>query len=179
LPHGFVPLRRHSQDGSLFEVRIPFLDIEASVKAQQRWAARTVKYKVHFKWRYQPSYFQSHTLNPSSMSSDTDAHRSDAVLQLQASEELSLLGDDPASGLDLSDTDHSLRTAPILTGDALRAVGCGVFPQRASYGRIISQHVEGFASATQSPSLYINTNAPFSALVCGVQVRHQPYFQNV
>jgi hypothetical protein len=110
------------------------------------------------------------------MSSDTDsAHRVDPALQIQASEELSLLGDDPASGLDLSDTDHSLRTAPIFTGDALRAVGCGVFPQRASYGRIISQHVEGFASATQSPSLYINTNAPFSALVCGVQVRHQPY----
>lgn len=65
--------------------------------------------------------------------------------------------------------DHSLRTAPILTGDAFAVAGERVFPQRALLGRIIAQEVEGLPKAVVSPKLYINSNAPFSAVVCGVQ----------
>jgi hypothetical protein len=78
-------------------------------------------------------------------------------------------------GLDMSGDDaageHSTKTAPVLTEDALRTLGPSVFPQRASYGRVVEQHVEGMLRKPDLPGMYINTNAPFSALVCGVQVR--------
>lgn len=74
---------------------------------------------------------------------------------------------------------HALRTAPIITSDALYHLGPGVIPQRAVYGRLLSQHAPGFPSQCTADrkakggagKVYVNTNAPFSALVCGVQVR--------
>jgi hypothetical protein len=47
----------------------------------------------------------------------------------------------------------------------------GKVPQRAVYGRVLAQHVPGCAPDVTLPKLYVNSNAPFSALVCGVQVR--------
>ena len=88
-----------------------------------------------------------------------------------ANPEHELLGADSSDELDLSDTGHSLKTAPIFTGDVFHATGAHIFPQRASYGRVLAQAADGFPNQTASPELYINTNAPFSALVCGVQVR--------
>jgi hypothetical protein len=67
--------------------------------------------------------------------------------------------------------DHSVRTAPVFTRDALSIVGEIGLPQRAMYGRVISQHAPGFPTELSDPKVYINTNAPFSALICGVQVR--------
>ncbi|THG98002.1 hypothetical protein EW026_g4118 [Hermanssonia centrifuga] len=64
---------------------------------------------------------------------------------------------------------HAMRTAPVFTGDAFISLGPDIMPQRALYGRIVSQHVPGFPTIPSSPKFYINTNAPFSALVCGVQ----------
>ncbi|EKM56166.1 uncharacterized protein PHACADRAFT_145298 [Phanerochaete carnosa HHB-10118-sp] len=66
-------------------------------------------------------------------------------------------------------TGHAFRTAPVFTGDALDALGPAVLPQRAVYGRVVSQRADGFPSSPVSPVLYINTNAPFSGLVCGLQ----------
>lgn len=83
--------------------------------------------------------------------------------------EFQLLGQDPLE-IQSTDTTHAFRTAPIVTGDAFRALGASVFPQRAVYGRVVSQQAPGFAVCPDLPITYINTNAPFSALVCGVQV---------
>ncbi len=83
--------------------------------------------------------------------------------------ELDLLGND-FEGDDEGGTQHALRTAPVFTGDAFDLLGPGIMPQRALYGRVISQHAPHFPTKPLSPKIYINTNAPFSALVCGVQV---------
>jgi hypothetical protein len=83
-----------------------------------------------------------------------------------------LLGDPPQEGgVDSSASAHTLRTAPVLTGDAYRALGSDVIPQCALYGRVITQHAPGFDDTVESPEVLINSNAPFSAVVCGVQVR--------
>jgi hypothetical protein len=95
------------------------------------------------------------------------------------SPEVDLLGDDPACSDDEDDRaldahDHSLVTAPILTGDVLGALGTGIFPETALYGRVLSQRGEGLPRKSADGRVFINTNAPFSAVVCGAQVRHLP-----
>lgn len=69
-------------------------------------------------------------------------------------------------------TNHSHRTAPILTGDAAHILGHSLVPQRALYGRILSQYIDGVEQVQTVPKLYVNSNAPFSAVVCGLQVRY-------
>lgn len=92
--------------------------------------------------------------------------------------ELSLLHpEDPSSSSSSSSllgqaSDHSLRTAPILSGDAASLLGPDLIPQRAVYGRILRQVIDGDEQgAPVQPQVYINSNAPFSAVVCGLQVR--------
>jgi hypothetical protein len=92
-----------------------------------------------------------------------------AVRPMTAEDELLAL--DEVTGNNAQAADHSIRTAPIFTRDALDVVGEGVLPQRALYARVLGQHSPGFPTNLMDPKLYINTNAPFSALVCGVQVR--------
>lgn len=65
---------------------------------------------------------------------------------------------------------HALLTTPVFTGDALLHAGDDAFSQYALYGEVLSQEAEGFPKKLQSPQLFINSNAPFSAIVCGVQV---------
>lgn len=79
-----------------------------------------------------------------------------------------LLGDDPLHTT--STTRRALTTAPVFTADALAALGEDTVPQRAVYGRVLAQKASGFPLHPQSPKLYVNTNTPFSAVVCGVQV---------
>lgn len=85
--------------------------------------------------------------------------------------EMSLLQADGSLSPDQNATDHSFRTAPILSGDAAEILGPDVVPQRAVYGRILSQLIDGEEQLAIVPKLYINSNAPFSAVVCGLQVR--------
>lgn len=85
--------------------------------------------------------------------------------------EMSLLQADGSLSPDQNATDHSFRTAPILSGDAAEILGPDVVPQRAVYGRILSQLIDGEEQLAIIPKLYINSNAPFSAVVCGLQVR--------
>lgn len=66
-------------------------------------------------------------------------------------------------------TAHSRKTAPVFTGDVFDAAGTNVFPQRALYGQVMLQSAEGFPEQLLNRKIYINSNAPFSALVCGVQ----------
>jgi hypothetical protein len=88
--------------------------------------------------------------------------------------EADLLGPEPSEeGLSMLH-DHAVVTAPVLTGDTLQALGAEAFPQTALYGRVISQHGNDLDPKTLDPRVFVNTNAPFSALVCGVQV----YFQS-
>jgi hypothetical protein len=73
----------------------------------------------------------------------------------------------------INEHDHAVVTAPVITGDALNTLGPHSFPQTALYGRVISQHGEGLSRKSADGRIFVNTNAPFSALVCGVQVRPQ------
>ena len=89
--------------------------------------------------------------------------------------EFDLLGNDTVvDDFGVSETDQGLKNAPIFTGDAFEAAGALVFPQRALYGRIMAQRAPGFPTMVNLPKLYINTNAPFSGIVCGVQVGFVP-----
>lgn len=87
--------------------------------------------------------------------------------------EFHLLGNDGGDGESdaVSANVGPLQTSPVFTGDALQAAGHEDAPQRAVYGRVLSQHADGFLPEVDSPKLFINTDEPFSALVCGVQVR--------
>lgn len=95
---------------------------------------------------------------------------------LKPNPELSLLHSEDSSpsssSFDLQASDHSLRTAPILSGDAAALLGPDIVPQRAVYGRILSQVIDsqGDEQRPVEPQVYINSNAPFSAVVCGLQV---------
>ena len=91
--------------------------------------------------------------------------------------ELDLLGNDVLEGGEDSAAKHAFKTAPVFTGDALDLLGSSVLPQRALYGRLVSQNALNLEDNPVSPKLFVNTNAPFSALVCGVQVCPLPYFR--
>lgn len=84
--------------------------------------------------------------------------------------EFSLLQSEESFSSDINASDHSMRTAPILTGDVAEHLGPDLSPQRAVYGRIITQVIDGEEHKSNIPKLYINTNAPFSTVVCGLQV---------
>ncbi|KAH9934142.1 uncharacterized protein B0H18DRAFT_1207689 [Fomitopsis serialis] len=76
--------------------------------------------------------------------------------------------------LDDRDTkDHELQTAPVFTREAYaRSGGPDRFPQRGLLGSVVRVY-DGSGPCTKDIAgdkrIYLNTNAPFSALVCGVQ----------
>lgn len=101
----------------------------------------------------------------------SDLARSEADYDPEA--ELLLRGQGPIRS-DLA-TNHSTRTTPVFTSGALDVLGPTVIPQRAVYGSVLSTHHQTRAVADTDQSarptkLYVNTNAPFSAVVCGLQV---------
>ncbi|KAI6151531.1 hypothetical protein BKA82DRAFT_4100264 [Pisolithus tinctorius] len=67
-------------------------------------------------------------------------------------------------------TEHEMRTAPLITREAFVAAG---FKDRVLQygvlGETLSIHSKSGAHVPIDPRLYINTNAPLSAVVCGVQ----------
>jgi hypothetical protein len=102
-----------------------------------------------------------------------DANANDSIAHLELEDELLSHEPSDSSVEGGRGTDHAVRTASIFTRDALDVVGDAVFPQRALYASILSQHSPGFPD-TITPAkakVYINTNAPFSGVICGVQVR--------
>lgn len=64
---------------------------------------------------------------------------------------------------------HSMRTAPLFTNEALNVIGTTVLPQRPVYGNVL--HSPTSKEPSPLTKLYVNTNTPFSAVVCGLQVR--------
>ncbi|KIJ70249.1 hypothetical protein HYDPIDRAFT_172121 [Hydnomerulius pinastri MD-312] len=86
-----------------------------------------------------------------------------------AYDELQLLHDSAVNVRGRS-KDHELRTAPIVTRDAYVAAGYREnTTQYGVLGRAMSIFNKSQAYSPVDPRLYINTNAPFSAVVCGVQ----------
>ncbi|KAG0699760.1 hypothetical protein DFH29DRAFT_1013541 [Suillus ampliporus] len=66
--------------------------------------------------------------------------------------------------------DHELQTAPLITREAYIAAGYKKHStQYGVMGQALSIHSKSCAYVPVDPRLYINTNAPFSAVVCGVQ----------
>ncbi|KAI6105717.1 hypothetical protein EDD17DRAFT_308389 [Pisolithus thermaeus] len=86
-----------------------------------------------------------------------------------AYDELQLLHDNP-SNLKARSKEHEVRTAPIITRDAY--VAAGYHEQTSQYG-VLGRTMSIFNGLTPytplDPRLYVNTNAPFSAVICGVQ----------
>ncbi|KAF9247148.1 hypothetical protein BU15DRAFT_84696 [Melanogaster broomeanus] len=99
------------------------------------------------------------------------AHQDTPNLRLPQ-DELSLLHDSSVNVRGRS-KDHELRTAPIVTRDAY--VAAGYREHTTQYGvlgralSILYYSNKSQAYSPLDPRLYINTNAPFSAVVCGVQ----------
>ena len=91
-------------------------------------------------------------------------------MSLAKDPEMTLLDSEGSLSPDQNATEHSFRTAPILSGDAAEVLGPDLVPQRAVYGRILSQLIDGEEQLALVPKLYINSNAPLSAVVCGLQV---------
>ncbi|KAL4075519.1 hypothetical protein J3A83DRAFT_4485116 [Scleroderma citrinum] len=81
-----------------------------------------------------------------------------------------LLLPDSASNTKGRSKEHELCTAPIITRDAF--VAAGYNNQTTQYGilgRTMNIINGSMSYSPMDPILYVNTNAPFSAVVCGVQ----------
>ncbi|KAI6033696.1 hypothetical protein BKA83DRAFT_4179910 [Pisolithus microcarpus] len=83
-----------------------------------------------------------------------------------ATEELQHLKKGSAS----ESTEHEMRTAPLITREAFVAAGFkDRVVQYGVLGETLSIQSKSGVHVPIDPRLYINTNAPFSAVVCGVQ----------
>ena len=91
--------------------------------------------------------------------------------EVDSDPDLALLGGDAADDNDdfTGEADHALRTAPIFTGDADERVDSSIFPQRGLYGRLLESST---GAEFNSSKVFVNLDAPFSAIVCDVQVRY-------
>ncbi|KAG8898820.1 hypothetical protein FRB99_007129, partial [Tulasnella sp. 403] len=114
---------------------------------------------------------ESNTRRSQSPDSESESAASNAASELSDSNasdsELMLLGHKVENGLS-----HERRTAPLVTRDAYRLAEAGLgraIPQYGVLGSIISINDQSGAEPFVDPRLYLNTNAPFSAVVCGVQ----------
>ncbi|OBZ76986.1 hypothetical protein A0H81_03799 [Grifola frondosa] len=92
---------------------------------------------------------------------------SPANVSLHAVEELCLLSDTNVGSID---GEHDLITAPVMTRHAY--VMAGLEEERSQYGvlgSVLAIQENADRMVPEDPRLYVNTNAPFSAVVCGVQ----------
>ena len=88
-------------------------------------------------------------------------HLDDPELQLLRSGFDNRLGTDPLH--------HELHNAPLFTHAAFTRLP-QVFPQRGLLGSVLQLQGNSFPIIPQDKRLYVNTSAPCSAVVCGVQV---------
>ncbi|OCH90737.1 hypothetical protein OBBRIDRAFT_834829 [Obba rivulosa] len=82
-----------------------------------------------------------------------------------AIQELQLLNHAVSTEVDTEE--HDVKTAPVMTRPAY-LLG-GLASQYGVLGSVLSIHDQTNSHTPLDPRLYINTNAPFSAIVCGVQ----------
>jgi len=64
----------------------------------------------------------------------------------------------------LADTDSQIRHAPLLSGEIIKTSSLDRLPQYGFLGSIADEHPEKAES-----KIFLNTNIPFSAFICGVQ----------
>ncbi|KAG9038322.1 hypothetical protein FRB95_001734 [Tulasnella sp. JGI-2019a] len=105
---------------------------------------------------------------PSSKTARSPANKiiSDSIPGPGYDHELALLDGDAPDELA-----HEVVTAPLVTRDAY-LFGGGLrssIPQYGILGSIVSIHSQNAIDGHVDPRIYLNTNAPFSAVVCGVQ----------
>ncbi|KAG6903380.1 hypothetical protein C0995_013133 [Termitomyces sp. Mi166 len=94
----------------------------------------------------------------------------DVDVEAEANSAEFLLLDEDSVGRAISMETHDLSTAPLITKEAYD--GGGYLRSSSQYGvlgRVLSTHQKSLCERPEDPRLYLNTNAPFSALVCGVQ----------
>lgn len=65
--------------------------------------------------------------------------------------------------------------APIITGDALIAAESRPSPQWAYCAQVLEQSAHALPQKPKAAELYVNMDAPFSAIVCGEQASHPLY----
>ncbi|KAI0771995.1 hypothetical protein BD413DRAFT_50205 [Trametes elegans] len=118
--------------------------------------------------QYDTSSPRSNGRNPSPPSPSAESDCVCAASVIGSPEELSLLNLNTA--LEDATDEHEVITAPILTRAAY--ITAAMHEKRSPYGVLgsVTAIREKSSSYTpQDPRLYINTNAPFAAVVCGVQ----------
>ncbi|PCH41311.1 hypothetical protein WOLCODRAFT_89215 [Wolfiporia cocos MD-104 SS10] len=87
-----------------------------------------------------------------------------------ASDELKLLGHASTSTDVGQSEEHEYKTAPLVTCDAYLNLQPTVRPsQYGVLGTVLSIEDKNSRNVPQDPRLYFNTDAPLSAIVCGVQ----------
>ncbi|EMD40606.1 hypothetical protein CERSUDRAFT_91341 [Gelatoporia subvermispora B] len=82
-----------------------------------------------------------------------------------ALQELQLLNHNTSANINTEE--HDVKTAPIITRHAYLTGGFA--SQHGVFGSVLSVRDQSHSYIPTDPRLYINTNAPFSALVCSVQ----------
>ena len=65
---------------------------------------------------------------------------------------------------------HELKASPLFTRDAFH-IARDLFPKRGFLASILRQSRQGVPDTPKDARLYVNTQAPFSAVICGAQVR--------
>ncbi|KIK08362.1 hypothetical protein K443DRAFT_672389 [Laccaria amethystina LaAM-08-1] len=65
--------------------------------------------------------------------------------------------------------EHDLITAPLMTREALIRSNQSMRTQYGLLGKVLAIHSKGHTEVPKDQRLYLSSNAPFSALVCGVQ----------
>lgn len=65
--------------------------------------------------------------------------------------------------------EHDLITAPLLTREAFVRSNQSLRTQYGLIGKVLAIHSKGGTEIPEDQRLYLSSNAPFSALVCGVQ----------
>jgi len=105
----------------------------------------------------------------SEVNSDNETEVIHDACRVLAAAEFILLDQISPDSQNLVET-HDISTAPLITRDAFElAHHAKSHTQYGVMGRMISTHFKSTVHVPVDPRLYLNTNAPFSALVCGVQ----------
>lgn len=110
---------------------------------------------------------ETHTQNSSP---SVEYASTSATSCIESEGEMHLLNLDTGTTMDNVADEHEVATAPLLTRAAYDAAGLA--QKKSQYGvlgSVTSICEKGRSYKPEEPRLYINTNAPFSAIVCGVQ----------
>ncbi|EEB93938.1 hypothetical protein MPER_07338, partial [Moniliophthora perniciosa FA553] len=91
--------------------------------------------------------------------------------QCLSTEEWALLHEDTSdvAGTTAITEIHDIKDAPLITQEAYEGLCQTHATQYGVFGKVIACRAKKITTVFRDPRLYLNTNAPFSAVVCGVQ----------